>query len=109
MSQLLNNVQNTIKASGHTYCTVQYIFENMPNSYETSGDLNVAIIKEAENNPEMELPVTLKTGYISSKCVREEWKEKVSKELFQDHNDLAFAKDQLANTDTGYVYAYTIR
>lgn len=109
MSQLYNNVIRTIKASGHKYCTVQYIFENMDTSIETSGDLNVAIIAEAKNNPNMELPIHAITGYISTKCVREEYKESVSKELVQDHNDLAFAKDQLATTDTGYVYAYGVR
>ena len=93
------------------FCTVQYIFENMPADQkpETSGQLNVAILAVAADNPEMDLPITLITGYISTKCVIPEAKEKVATELVQDHNDLAFAKDQLATTDTGYVYAYCVR
>ena len=74
---LLTAINQTIKASGHTFCTVAYLFENTPTNYETSGELNVAIIKEAQDNPEMELPVVLKTGYISVDCVVEEYKEKV--------------------------------
>ena len=112
MSKLLNAVKQVIQASNHKYATVQYIFENMPDSAikpETSGDLNVAIINVAQNNPKMKLPITLITGYISVKNVIADAKEQVSKELVQDHNDLVFAKDQLANTDTGFVYAYCVR
>ena len=109
MSELYNNVVKTIKASGHKYCTVQYIFENMTTSIKTSGKLNVAILNEAKGKDFGELPIHAITGYISTKNVREDCKERVSKEFVQDHNDLAFAKNQLETTDTGYVYAYGVR
>ena len=109
MSHLYTEVTKTIKASGRAYCTVQYIFENMESNFETSGDLNVAIIDEAKGKSFEDMPIHGITGYISTKCVIPEAKEKVAKEFVQDHYDLAFATDQLATTDTGYIYAYGVR
>jgi len=109
MSKLYNEVAKAINASGHKYCTVQYIFENMDTDIETSGALNVAIITEAKTMAFEDILLHAVTGYISADRVVEGHKERVAKELVQDHYDLAFAKDQLETTDTGYVYAYGVR